>query len=977
MRGWPLEKQLRFKAAFLDFCRVLKFDSKELGGGAVLGDHLYLAQHIMIDAIFNGLGDGIHDFKCLKSRQLGISTLTRAFVLFWLGMHDGLRGLLIFDTDANKNNARGELVSMLTQLPAVYAFPRIKSDNRYGLTLDNGSQILFRAAGVKKGDSNKGLGTSLGVNLIHASEMCLWKSDAGVKSLLPTLSKTFPNRLFIWESPLDLATPIPTPAGWTTMGGLKEGDRVFDGQGNECSVVGLSPIFNDRKCFEIKFSNGDSVVADACHKWQVEVRRYPANQQWKTAVVRTDELDVENHRISVARPLSGPNADLPIDPYLLGFWLGDGRSDGPRITTGDADVAEVRKLFEKRGLRLGPISKPDWRVPVFNVEGHRSVFKHLNLLNNKHIPAVYLRASESQRRELLAGLMDSDGYIDPETLQCNFSNTNMRLLDDVAELLSSLGIKFKRSCFSEEGATRKFPDGKVRSCRRAERLVFNEDPALKVFNLRRKACVHEARAGKKTPFTWRKSKWLKIVSIVEVASRPVRCIEVDSPSHLFLVGKTMIPTHNTAMGYGLWYDMWKRAEADTLAQRTLFIGWWAKEDQRLERGTPGFFKYGTAAPTEWEAERIAAVKRLYGFEITQEQLAWWRWQADPEGKHPDDHDPEFLQHQPFCAEDAFQLTGSNFFSPERLKECMRDCAEPQSLHRFYAGADFFNSSWERARSPRDAQLKVWEEPVDKAYYVISADPAFGRKKENNHAAVQVFRAYADRLVQVAEYANSEIPTHQFAWVIASLMAHYSQGPQGDFGNDALLIFEVNGPGEAVLNELRGLRTQVESVLSRKEAKERGLANMFNAVRQYIRTRPDSFGESKSLHWNTNTQNKLAIFERLRDFMTARHVVLRSAELLEEMRGVVRDGDSIGAEGRARDDRTFACALAVRAWEDRMRGPMARQGLTFARDEESRRLSPLDRYSLFVQSQIDNMMKRKRLEHFEAQRSAAYRAWRYK
>ena len=107
--GWNQAKVDVFRAAFEQFLMHVKINSKEKGQ-VVLGEHIYRAQRMLLDGIFAGLAEDIHDFKILKSRQLGISTLSRALTLFWIGIHEGLKGYMIFDTDAHKEEARLELL---------------------------------------------------------------------------------------------------------------------------------------------------------------------------------------------------------------------------------------------------------------------------------------------------------------------------------------------------------------------------------------------------------------------------------------------------------------------------------------------------------------------------------------------------------------------------------------------------------------------------------------------------------------------------------------------------------------------------------------------------------------------------------------------------------------------------------------------------------------------------------------------------
>lgn len=182
------------RAAFLDFCSHIHIDSKETGGDSPL--ELYGAQLRFIDSVFDGLSRDIHWNVVLKARQLGISTVSYAFDLFWLSMFGGLTGALIFETDANKENARLVITRMLDSLPTEYKLP-IYRHNRNALILQNGSSLSYLVAGTKK---NSGLGRSRGLSFCHASECSSWGDEEGVESLKKSLSQTYPARLFIFES---------------------------------------------------------------------------------------------------------------------------------------------------------------------------------------------------------------------------------------------------------------------------------------------------------------------------------------------------------------------------------------------------------------------------------------------------------------------------------------------------------------------------------------------------------------------------------------------------------------------------------------------------------------------------------------------------------------------------------------------------------------------------------------------------------
>ena len=359
---------------------------------------------------------------------------------------------------------------------------------------------------------------------------------------------------------LALDTPIPTPTGWTTMGGLKVGDEVFDEKGHVCRVVFATPVMEGRPCYAVEFSDGACLVADAEHRWLVDYWSVKKGVQTRVSEVKTTkEMSVSPKRggrfiysIPLAAPIILGEVLLPVDPYVLGLWLGDGFSHRACLTGAHDDVAELASLVAacgypaevrrpSRGASLVWIGEKS--DPGGFCSGVRGVLKNLGLLSKpgsgsseKHVPELYLRASLGQRLSLLQGLMDSDGYVSADGSRCVFSNSNPRLADAMSELLLSLGLKFSR----QDTRAYAVGDGGRRYGRKNTRLVFSAPKDLPVFRLHRKRVRH---AGRKTtsPKVCRRS----VVAVREVASVPVRCIQVDSPSHLYLAGRHFIPTHNT------------------------------------------------------------------------------------------------------------------------------------------------------------------------------------------------------------------------------------------------------------------------------------------------------------------------------------------------------------------------------------------------------------------------------------------------
>lgn len=153
-------------------------------------------------------------------------------------------------------------------------------------------------------------------------------------------------------APLALSTPVPTPTGWTTMGEIETGDYVFDPQGWPVQVLGGSEVFHDRVCYEIEFEDGERIVADADHRWAVGVHNYEGRVD---RVVTTAEMvgrerfakgKRNRYSVDVCKPIQLPDRDLPIQPYLLGLWLGDGSAWMNHISVHEDDADIVGHLAE-------------------------------------------------------------------------------------------------------------------------------------------------------------------------------------------------------------------------------------------------------------------------------------------------------------------------------------------------------------------------------------------------------------------------------------------------------------------------------------------------------------------------------------------------------------------------------------------------------------------------------------------------------
>ena len=319
-----------------------------------------------------------------------------------------------------------------------------------------------------------------------------------------------------WKG-LSLDTKLPTPAGFTTMGEVAVGDTLFSESGEQCTVVGKSEVKNIR-CYRVRFDDTTEVVCDENHLWKLH----------DGSVVPVTALAV-GARVLVAAPLALPDVQLPVDPYVLGLWLADGKRTSGEITKPDAFVWDE---ISRRGYGIShdySERAQDGKCRVHTVKGLRGQLRRAGLLGNKHIPSDYLRAGYQQRIDLLRGLMDGDGSANPTRKQAVFTTTDERMSDAVCELLSTLGQRPLKSKVQAHGFgldVTAYP-------------VSFRPQGINPFLLPRKRDRICASWGAGN--SWRR----KVVSVDSVSSVPTQCISVDSADHTFLCTERMVPTHNT------------------------------------------------------------------------------------------------------------------------------------------------------------------------------------------------------------------------------------------------------------------------------------------------------------------------------------------------------------------------------------------------------------------------------------------------
>ena len=362
---------------------------------------------------------------------------------------------------------------------------------------------------------------------------------------------------------LSLNTLIPTPNGYTTMGEIKVGDELFDDNGCICHVVAKSQLDFSEQAYRITFKDGAVVEAGEHHQWFGEY----THGKRKSIILTTRELlsipkdgNSYRFRIPVAGCVDYPKADLPIEPYLMGYWLGNGNAVKPEITVKTSDIPSV----------LGNIMPHHKVENAWQNTGDSVIFrikdlKHILLrsFHEKVIPTEYLHSSKEQRYRLLQGLMDSDGNINDLKGQAVYTSTEKALSESVSELLWSLGIKNAISTsISTQRVDWNMPSqqcGRVATGETIYAVKYTAFDDMPVAGLERKLKNRVQR----NPTT--RSHYRYIDKIEAIENHGMQCIQVDSPSHQYLVGRSFLPTHNSELAaavalYMLCADGEQRAE---------------------------------------------------------------------------------------------------------------------------------------------------------------------------------------------------------------------------------------------------------------------------------------------------------------------------------------------------------------------------------------------------------------------------------
>ena len=331
-------------------------------------------------------------------------------------------------------------------------------------------------------------------------------------------------------------TPVLTRNGWKKHGDLIVGDEVINHKGNFVKVEHIFPkYFANRK---VVLTNGEEILCHENHEWLVYDRFAHKEMVRETKFIEQcvseNNLVGRGHRYRFQLPIKqfvkGEEKKLFVNPYVLGVWLGDGKNNGGSICACDSDritIDECRKYYPNGAERKHKTTGVNYASLI----GLSTDLKHYGMCDQhkkieKRIPQEYLTANIEQRLELLAGLLDTDGCLDSKHNRYVFTTSDLLLKETFEELVATFGWR-TTTCRVEPSVS-------------TSGIVGKKPYYVIAFN---PTCFIPCRIERKQLHTFSKQRKISICKVEEIEPLEGNCIQVNGG--IYLVGKKMIPTHNS------------------------------------------------------------------------------------------------------------------------------------------------------------------------------------------------------------------------------------------------------------------------------------------------------------------------------------------------------------------------------------------------------------------------------------------------
>lgn len=341
-------------------------------------------------------------------------------------------------------------------------------------------------------------------------------------------------------------TPVLTTNGWKTHGELKVGDYVYAPNGKAVKVTYVHP--KNVANLKVKFSNGEEICCHENHEWVVYDRRIGRHRLLETKAMvgrlETGPSSGRGHRYLFQAPLRDPilgeKKELAVEPYVLGVWLGDGRTKAGDICYHPKDKIVFETIVEKGYIVSWVTTHKTTGVKYASFKGLRQQLQTYGMCHSrkhidKFIPEEYLSADIHSRLELLAGLLDTDGCLVKKENRYQFTTSSKSLKESFIELVSTFGWR----CTVTERQPKQSSSG-IQGRKPYWVIAFN--PTIHI----------PCRIERKQLFEFSKPRRMAIISIEPCEEKIGNCITVEGG--LYCVGKTMVPTHNSTIG--LFFMSW-------------------------------------------------------------------------------------------------------------------------------------------------------------------------------------------------------------------------------------------------------------------------------------------------------------------------------------------------------------------------------------------------------------------------------------
>lgn len=371
---------------------------------------------------------------------------------------------------------------------------------------------------------------------------------------------------------------VKIPGGWKRMGDVKVGDELVAPDGGGTWVDSVHPQ-GQQQLYNITFNDGRVVEACGKHLWEVLIPT-ATDASRRKRVINTNEIarTLKETKVRLYVPLITPPKDadvtLPLDPWFLGAWLGDGTfsNNGVSFSTTHQFILNKLKTTSPEGVTIRDGKNGSSRS-IDGINAFRSILRDLELdgclSNGKFIPKRYLEASASQRLSLLQGLMDTDGTAGKllpraKTGSSSYSTVSEQLALDVQYLVRSLGGMAR---ITSRYTNYTLPSGEVKQGQLCYKVAIRVRTPEMLFTLPVKL-----DRVKNTQYTSKLN--LGIVSVEPSRVAPAQCITVTHKDHLYITDDFTV-THNST---------WARLGASVLVT-PLEPGWEGQLVVEINNGT--------------------------------------------------------------------------------------------------------------------------------------------------------------------------------------------------------------------------------------------------------------------------------------------------------------------------------------------------------------------------------------------------------